>query len=449
MKKITLIIGLVAFSTIVRSQNGLEKIIVEKYYVSNAADAAGSEGVLPVGSVTYRVYADMLPGYCFRSLYGNEIHALKINTTTKFFNNEDRGAITPNGIASTQLKNNTVALDSWLSVGASATGQFGVLKSDDNGVDNLVLANTLLKNNVADMGIPLTSQDGNMAGSPMAVTLAYTTGVGVVDPFEIFNATSQAGNSIDLNNHAISALGGAVGPTNDNRILLGQFTTDGVFTFELNLQIGKIDEDLNQYYVAKNPTGNEISISSLILAPNSAPTISITAPSTASVGESVTIEATASDVDGTISQVEFFVDNVSIGVDASAPYTVNWTALLGSHAIKAIAKDNLGSMTSSSISTIQVQTVGLNEFTASNFSVNVSPNPAKDLISINIKNVQNNENTKVSFFDFKGSFISETNLPVNSNDFNYKLDVSNLKSGIYFMNVSSGNEIITEKIVIE
>ncbi|MCC7025748.1 MAG: hypothetical protein IT265_02250, partial [Saprospiraceae bacterium] len=31
---------------------GLENIIVEKYYVSDAVDAAGSSGALPVGSVT-------------------------------------------------------------------------------------------------------------------------------------------------------------------------------------------------------------------------------------------------------------------------------------------------------------------------------------------------------------------------------------------------------------
>ena len=45
------------------AQNGLENIVVEKYYVSNAADAAGSiannGGALPVGAVTYRIYADM------------------------------------------------------------------------------------------------------------------------------------------------------------------------------------------------------------------------------------------------------------------------------------------------------------------------------------------------------------------------------------------------------
>ena len=55
---------------LVKAQNGLENITVEKYYVSNAADATGSIGVLPVGSVTYRIFADLLPGYKFQAAYG-------------------------------------------------------------------------------------------------------------------------------------------------------------------------------------------------------------------------------------------------------------------------------------------------------------------------------------------------------------------------------------------
>ena len=170
-KNLLLGLGLALFGTVAQAQNGLEQIVVEKYYISTAADAAGSVGTLPVGSVTYRVYADMLPGYKFQALYGNGDHTLKVSTSTTFFNNEDRGATTPATIPSAQLKNNTVALDSWFSVGASAAGQFGVLKSDDNGAVNLVSANSLLKNNAVKMGIPLTTQDGNLAGSPEAVTL--------------------------------------------------------------------------------------------------------------------------------------------------------------------------------------------------------------------------------------------------------------------------------------
>ncbi|MFM8431783.1 MAG: hypothetical protein ACKOA1_03210 [Bacteroidota bacterium] len=73
MKKALLVLSLALNSMIVASQ-GLEGIVVEKYYVSDAADAAGSSGVLPVGSVTYRVFADLATGYNFQALYGVPDH---------------------------------------------------------------------------------------------------------------------------------------------------------------------------------------------------------------------------------------------------------------------------------------------------------------------------------------------------------------------------------------
>ena len=431
------------------SQKGLEGIIVEKYYISTATDAAGSitaeAGLLPEGSVTYRVYADMLPGYKFKALYGNENHPLKVATTTKFFNNEDRGKKTANDIASIQLKNNTVALDSWFSVGASATGQFGVLKSEDNGAVNLVSANTLLKNNVADIGIPLTTQDGNMAGTPEQVTI-----VGITTELDIFDATSQVGGSCTINDGAFSALSGAAGPTAENRILLGQFTTDGIFTFELNVRIGNSTPGYSETYVASNPIAGEFSIPSLILAPNGSQILSIKAPLTAIVDEDVKITATITDDKIKVTQVEFFVDDVSVGIDNTVPsYEVNWKAKIGSHTIKAIATVTDGSKLTSSSSTIDVQLVGLNELSNSNFSVNVFPNPANDLLTINLINLKNNQDVNLSIFDFKGAFISTTSINVSSNDFKHKLDVSNLKSGVYFMNITTENETIVEKIIIE
>ena len=350
MNKLVLALGFVTMSFLGYSQNGLEKIIVEKYYVSTAADSIGSKGILPVGSTTYRVYADMLPGYRFQTMYGNSDHPLKIATTTSFFNNEDFGATTANAIKSTQLKNNTVALDSWFSVGASATGQFGVLKSEDDGKANLLTLNSLLKNNTAAMGKPLTEQDGNLAGSPVAVTF-----VGI-DPSEgLFDATSQLGNSFVTTDGAISALGGATGPTDSNRVLIGQFTTDGVFTFELNIQIGTPKQGVSEYYVASNPITNdklkEFTIPSLIRTGNNSPVVDITSPSNNSklkTGEETTITATATDSDGTIAMVEFYVDGNSVGKDSIAPYSITYTPTDGTHQITAKATDNQKATTTSS-----------------------------------------------------------------------------------------------------
>lgn len=355
MNKLVLALGFVTFQFLGFSQNGLEKIIVEKYYIAKAVDSDGSVGALPVGSTTYRVYVDMLPGYRFQALYGNADHTLKINSSNSFFNNEDRGATTANAIASTQLKNNTVALDSWFSVGASAGGQFGVLKSEDNDGKNLLTLNSLLKNNEAAMGIPLTTQDGNMTVTgkqPEAVTF-----VGIDPSGGIFDATSQQGNSFQTNDGAISSLNGATGPTAENRVLIGQFTTNGLFTFELNIQIGTPTPGVSEKYVASNPVNGELSIPSLILTGNNPPIVEVTSPSNDAklkTGVATTITANATDTDGTITSVEFFEDGKSIGVDNTAPYSIPYTPTEGSHKITAIATDNKSAQSTSSVINILV-----------------------------------------------------------------------------------------------
>ncbi|MEP0985574.1 endonuclease [Ekhidna sp.] len=77
--------------------------------------------------------------------------------------------------------------------------------------------------------------------------------------------------------------------------------------------------------------------------PNVAPSVAISAPSNGSIfadGEVITITANASDSDGTISMVEFFVDGVFIGSDMSAPYSLNWTIGVGTFSLSASATDN-------------------------------------------------------------------------------------------------------------
>jgi len=58
------------------------------------------------------------------------------------------------------------------------------------------------------------------------------------------------------------------------------------------------------------------------------PEVEITSPNHLANFENfdpITIYATASDIDGSITQVEFFVDSTSIGIDYNSPYSINWT----------------------------------------------------------------------------------------------------------------------------
>ena len=359
-KKIMLGVCLMIFGFFANAQNGLEKIIVEKYYVSNADDAAASIGTLPVGSVTYRIYVDMLPGYTFQTAYGSASHPLKIATTTSFFNNEDRGATTPT-YTKAQAKNNTVMLDSWVTVGAACVGNFGVLKTNDNGVATVVNSDGVLQNNDTTAGIPLTVQDGLLAGSPHSTVTVLGLDLSSID------ATSQAGNLITTNSGGWACMDGVQGSTPGakgpdslkNILLIAQITTDGQLSFELNIQLGTPTGGTVQF-VAKNPTGKEIQIPSLTYPQakvHTPPTVSITSPankSTYKTVDVVAITANAASSDGTISSVEFFVNGTSIGTSTSAPYKMNWTSIKGTAIITAKAKDNLDSVKISVPDTISV-----------------------------------------------------------------------------------------------
>ena len=364
MKKIILGLCLVMIGALAFSQNGLTRIVVEKYYVSNAADNA-YDANLPVGSVTYRFYAEMLPGYVFEAAYGTNspLHQLLFQTSTTFFNNTDYGTTAPT-FSKTNAAKGTVMLDSWLSAGAACAGNFGVLKSEDNGSSNAVNANGILHNTDATAGIPLTTQDGLLAVGGTLPSLQSVTFVGLDAILPVLNDGSANGSTFSTTNGSWASLNGSVGPTSNNRVLIAQLTTDGVLTYKLNLQIGTPTAGVYQNFVAENRTGSEISISSLMGTLGVLPTVSITAPSNGAhiiTGDVVSISADASELGGAaISQVEFFVNGTSIGLGSLTTTgtvttaTKNWTSAAGTANITAVATDEYSGVKTSSAVSISV-----------------------------------------------------------------------------------------------
>ena len=249
----------VLFNTTAQAQ-GLENIIVETYYISDSDDATDTDGgSLPVGSTTYRIFVDMAPGYEIQAVYGNANHTLRIETTTEFFNNADRGEETGDAIPQSRIDENTVALDSWLTMGQATTTQFGIPKAlDTNG--SLVgganndggsagIAGGLLKNADPAAGIPLTTADGLIPGTAPS-SLVF---VGLPPtPFGVDND----GTPFIVTGGAWSVLEGVQGLTPENQVLIAQITTDGDLSFELNIQLGTPSGGVEQY-VASNPIGAE------------------------------------------------------------------------------------------------------------------------------------------------------------------------------------------------
>ncbi|CAH9063466.1 hypothetical protein PSECIP111854_03229 [Pseudoalteromonas sp. CIP111854] len=96
---------------------------------------------------------------------------------------------------------------------------------------------------------------------------------------------------------------------------------------------------------------------------NQHPVISLTSPADGSIlpaNDSAVFSATANDSDGQVTQVEFFVDAQSIGIDLISPYEVTWQTVVGQYQVSAIATDDQGATKPSDIANITVRDGGEN-----------------------------------------------------------------------------------------
>jgi len=96
--------------------------------------------------------------------------------------------------------------------------------------------------------------------------------------------------------------------------------------------------------------------------------VSITSPADgATLASPVTINATAGDADGTVTNVSFYAGTTLLGDDATSPYSIVWSdAPDGSHALTAVAYDNDGLCTTSSVVSITIAAPSSDGFTAYN-----------------------------------------------------------------------------------
>ena len=102
-------------------------------------------------------------------------------------------------------------------------------------------------------------------------------------------------------------------------------------------------------------------ISLIILQPttNPPPTVAISSPTNGAsftAPATITIQATARDSDGSVTNIQFFDGTNSLGNVSSSPYNLSVSLAVGSHALTAVASDNLGNTTTSLAVTVTVTT---------------------------------------------------------------------------------------------
>ncbi len=103
----------------------------------------------------------------------------------------------------------------------------------------------------------------------------------------------------------------------------------------------------------------ELEVYSATVPANLAPKVSMVAPAnnaSYATPANIGLEAAASDVDGTVTKVEFFNGATKLGEDSSAPYTYTWSGVgTGSYAITAVATDNSGNTSISGTVNVTVE----------------------------------------------------------------------------------------------
>lgn len=231
----------------------LEKVIVEKYYISGPDDTIRfDEDIEPLAdsSITYRIYLDLSAGSSLVDIFGTADHPFRIESTRQFFNHTKRGQSFGDKINEKILDNNTVALDSWLSLGQATRVHRGVLKTKDPDGSLEEFKTNLdgaLRNEDPGAGIPLVEADGL---APRPDTLIFTHS-GVLDIISSEDSTIFGGISTDTlfmgSSFALRADKEIKGLDSDNIILIAQVTTSGELTFTLNATIRNENGNLIRY----------------------------------------------------------------------------------------------------------------------------------------------------------------------------------------------------------
>jgi hypothetical protein len=175
---------------------------------------------------------------------------------------------------------------------------------------------------------------------------------------------------------------------------------------------------------------------------NLAPSVTITSPSKSSSFDSpadISINASASDPDGTITKVEFFNGTSKIGESTVSPYLFVWKNVSeGIYSITAVATDNRNATSVSSevvvvVSVITALEPGPSGENTNKESLVLYPNPNTGRFSVYLPDCGLGKNMLVTIFNLSGKIIFKELLPVGETV--KQFDVTHFPSGIYVVRV--------------
>jgi hypothetical protein len=91
-----------------------------------------------------------------------------------------------------------------------------------------------------------------------------------------------------------------------------------------------------------------------------------------------------------------------------------------------------------------VPNLGINEHASIEKNIIIFPNPAADILQINVGNAfLENDVQNISIYDIKGSLVSKTP------KFTSSLNIKNLSKGTYFVKIQFSNSVVTKKLLVK
>ncbi len=214
-------------------EDALENVIVEKYYVAGEGDVQSS---LPAGATTYRVYLDLKPGYEVQQVIGTIPHPLTIGAPGGGFYNSEFGSTFGSDFLPLLLNFGTASLDSYVTIKASTQTSAAIIKTLDTDGSVLTGADGYLQNVDPTAGISVLESDGFI---PISGNVQSVSQLGIGDALnQYFSSYNSVGPEFTTENGAWFNLDGIQADTEENLVLLGQFTTlTCEFNFKLNIQV--------------------------------------------------------------------------------------------------------------------------------------------------------------------------------------------------------------------
>ncbi len=419
----------------IQTKAQLRDVLIEKYYISDALDATDTiGGHLTENTVTYRIYAHLEDNARVKSIFGDERHPFTIHSTENFFNNLSQGKSFGKDFTKAMLTENTVGLDSYLTIGQAAKQgskvYFGVPKILDmdgsfvGGVNNdggsQAGVGLIAAQNVA-AGIPVTQADGL---DTLVVPTINWSSAGIQDFISGNDSTIfgslVAGNTFSSAGFNLSSSSSIRGVLPDsNYVLLAQLTTLGDLAFDINLEVESWENGqwISQKFVSSDTLLNADEMYNPFLS----------YPYNCGCMDPAYLEYNSSYV----CSLEGSCQNLIVSGCADS-MACNYNPLVNVHIVELCCYP--GNCNNRDIVEVCPSLMG------DAFELNLFPNPALELINCNVLN-SDFDDIEIFVYNANGSLMHYSKVSEAPHNYSVEIDLSGYHVGLYQILIKAGAKI--------